>query len=304
MTASYAPRLLLQCLASAFLVHVLIGLAVCAVTPAVIRFAERLRPAAGARLLFALRLLPLVAAMYVAFALVVPSYLRLEPEIESEHVGLWGACLAVAAVAVWIPPTLRVMRAVRESSRFARALERHNFPCVAVSGLLKPQLLVSQAARDLFAPEELDIVLRHETAHGRSRDNLKRLFWLMLPDAVPFVCLFSRLERSYHRLIEWAADDFAAAGRPQDATSLAHALIAFARARGRAPSCALATGLVDNNADLAQRVQRLLAGPDQPAPARGLLPGLLAVSIAVVCLTAGVFTNLGHVHRALELLSR
>lgn len=303
MTASYTARLLLQCLTCAFLVHLLTGLAVCAVAPAATRLAEHLPPATGARLLFAMRLLPLVAAMYVAFTLAIPSYLRLEPENESERVGLWGACLVLAAVLVWIRPTFRVFRAVRESSRFSRTVVEQNYPCVAVSGLLKPRLLISEAAVDLFVPEQFDVVLRHESAHGRSLDNLKRLLWLMLPDAFPFVCFFSRLERTYRRLVEWAADDFATGGRTKDAISLAHALVTFARARGRAPSCALLAGLVDDSADLAQRVHRLLAGSPPPARALSLVPAVLAVTAAALCLTAGVLANLGDVHRTLELLS-
>jgi Zn-dependent protease with chaperone function len=304
MIASYVARLLLQVLSSAFLVHLLISILVCATTIPVVRFAERLRPATGARLLFVVRLSPLLAAIYVACAFAVPSYLRLESDNESERVGLCGAILATAAVSMLMSSCFRAFRAVSQTCRLTRTLERENHPCVVVSGLLNPRLLICQAAVDLFTPDELDVVLRHEAAHARSRDNLKRLFFLMLPDALPCVNTFASLDRAYKRLIECAADDFATAGDTRTAISLANALIVFARTRGRTADSALATSLIDDKADLAHRVRRLLAAPQQPARALGFCPSVLAVTAAALCLNLLLFVNLGAVHRALELLSR
>jgi hypothetical protein len=304
MSASYIARLLVQVLTSAFLVQLLISILVCAVASPVVRFAERLRPVTGARLLFVLRLSPLLSASYVAFALTVPSYLRLESDNQSERVGVCGAVLAIAALSILFSSCFRALRAVRQSSRFARTVKQQNHPCVAVSGLLNPRLLMSQAAVDVFAPEELDVVLRHEAAHARSRDNLRRLILLMLPDALPYVNPLASLDRAYKRVIEWAADDFAIANDTRKAICLANALIAFARTRGRASACVLVTSLVDDEVDLARRVQRLLAGPQHPHRSLGLIPSLLAVTAATLCMMLALFANMGSVHHALELLSR
>ncbi len=319
MTASYATRLLLQCLNSAFLVHLLFSCAVLFATPLAIRCAERIRPVMGARVLLLLRLFPVGAAAYAALAIVLPSYLRLEPDADSERIGPWAICLAIAGCALWVRPLVRAAIALSRSSRFLHGLQSNSrasafgsnsvwlsnetVPRVAVAGLLRTHVLVSEAAVEMFSPEQLDVVLEHERAHQESRDNLKRLLWLILPDALPFLTFSAALERAYKRIVEWEADDFAVAGDTRKSMALAGALVLFARNATRACGCTLATSLIDDNAELTRRVARLLRDP-QPNPHRNFAPAaLLAGATLALCLTAVRFADLPNVHRILEFLS-
>src|SRR5437660_11268994 len=96
MIASYALRLVCLSLAVFLFVHTVVGLLVALIAPAVVRAAERLRPRNATRLLFALRMLPSAAALFVVAVFCIPSYLWLEPEANAEEIG-W-LCLAAAIV--------------------------------------------------------------------------------------------------------------------------------------------------------------------------------------------------------------
>ncbi len=124
MILSYSLRLILLCFAFFFLAHATLGLAAWAAAPAVIRFAERFRPRNAARLLFALRLLPVGLGMLVLFALCVPSYLRLEPKASAEQVGLLCVMAAAAGAALWIVAGFRALSAAIGSLRFKSQCDR------------------------------------------------------------------------------------------------------------------------------------------------------------------------------------
>jgi hypothetical protein len=319
MTASYATRLVLQSLSAFFLIHLVASLLIAALSPALVRMADRLRPCSGATLLLFVRLLPLALAVYATTAIAIPSYLHLEPEVGSERIGIRVVCLAIGALALFIRPALRTFTALRSWFNFERHLERRSHitnlsaaevwlsrettPRVAVTGFLKSRVFLSQGTLALFSPSELELVLNHESAHQRSRDNLKRLMWLMLPDGLPFVDLAAALQRAHKRLIEWAADDFAVSGDPHRSVCLASALVAFARSQNEACCCALTTSLVRDTADLTRRVERLLAPAESPLRlSRGI--GTFVAIAAVLAFACTVpLSDLPGVHRALELLS-
>ncbi len=318
MNASYLARLLLQCLNSFFAAYLLFSIAVHFLTPVAVCYAERVRPAIGTRLLLSLRLLPLGAALYAVAAIALPSYLRLEGEMGPERIGVRALGLAVLALACWIRPLVRSVCAVSKSSKFlkyARRVARRyqtapdigiltgRQPHIAVAGLFRPQVFVSEAAVKLFAPDELNVILRHESAHQKSRDNLKRLLLLALPDALPCVNFTRPLERAWKRLVEWSADDHAAGGDSESSILLARALVSFARHQPHESKCVLATSFVDDTSDLERRVERLLghARPMQPSPRAYFASSMLASAILGAALQ---FADLDNAHRLLELLSR
>lgn len=321
MSASYEVRLLIQCLSLFFFVHLLLTVAIAAASPVAVSLSERIRPAHGVRFLILLRFVPILAAIYAALAMALPSYLRFEQESHAERIGLSAVCSAVLAIAIWIRPTLRTFRALRNSARFLNRLQTlaqpstiaanrvwiigEEAPRIAVAGVLHPRLLVSQSAVDMFSPEELNLVLLHEKAHQQSRDNLMRLLLLILPDALPFANWNRALEEQCKRLVEWAADDFAVAGDRRNSISLARALVCFARHQHRAASCLLTTSLVEDTAGLARRVERLLGSAEQSRfTARTYLASamLLALTTSIFVLAIG-FADLSRVHRLLEILS-
>jgi Zn-dependent protease with chaperone function len=276
MILPYLLRLLCLCFASFFVLNAVAGLLVRISSRFALRFAESRMPAAAARLVLALRVLPLFLSALFVVGLCVPSYLWLEPAATAERVGLLSTLLGLLGAAIWFVSIARTAHSLAASLRHNRlcrlagqeiripgdssslVVVEHKAPLLALSGLLRPRLLISRSVLHALSSEELDAALAHEQAHRRSRDNAKRLLLLLAPDIFPFVRPLRMLERSWSKLAEWAADDQAAAGDANRAASLAAALVRVARI-GSAPRLPfLSTSLLACDRDLSARVNRLL----------------------------------------------
>jgi hypothetical protein len=249
-------------------------------------FGSRLRggePFERRRLFGALRVLPFaMAALFTLFVL-APSYVRFEPPDASESVGftLGLACLLALLVVLWGP--LRALRSWLLARRLETAWlwdgERVDIPSLAVpvwrvrdggvglwvSGLLRPRLILGEAAADALTPAELGAALRHELAHVTGRDNLFRLSLAGWPGALSLMPLGRRLEREWSRATEAAADRRAVGDSSGAAVDLASALIKVARlGGGLEPN--LATSALGEG-DIEERVRALLADhPPSPTP--------------------------------------
>ncbi len=193
MIFPYVPRLLCLCLALFFFVHLITGMAVWFATPGAIWMAGRMRARSAARFLLALRLLPCAVALFAVAAFCLPSYLSLEPEATTERVGLICLAAALLATASWARSVFRAWRGVANSMKYVRqcrgsghevyligapspvwVLEAAS-PLLALVGVIHSRIVISRAVMGALSPEELAAALRHEHAHGLSRDNLKRL---------------------------------------------------------------------------------------------------------------------------------
>ena len=299
MILPYLARLACLSLAAFFLFHAVLGLAISALTPVAVRFATRMAPVAGARVLLVLRLLPAGVALFLVTGLCTPSYFALEPKVASEPVG--AACLAAAlmGLTVWALSLARATRAMARSLRHIRHCRNvsrdmrlpgermaawvvdRSAPCVMLTGVLRPRLVISRNVVEALSAEQLSAVIRHERAHGISRDNLKRLLVLLAPDMMPFVRGFRGIERGWARLAEWAADDRAAAGKTRRSLSLAAALVRVARLGSAAYVPALSTSLLSDGSDLSERVNRLLR-PAVPVAGRGRREPILEASAGLL----------------------
>jgi beta-lactamase regulating signal transducer with metallopeptidase domain len=301
MILSYSLRLILLCFAFFFLAHATLGLAAWAAAPAVIRFAERFRPRNAARLLFALRLLPVGLGMLVLFALCVPSYLRLEPKASAEQVGLLCVMAAAAGAALWIVAGFRALSAAIGSLRFKSQcdrggqLEAHDrvtvietdYPLLALAGLWQPQVVVSRNVMNALSSEELSAALKHETVHRTSGDNWKRLLLRATPAVFPFSRCFAKIEHAWLRFSECAADADATQGDEQASLALASALIEVARLGTGRHVPAAVSSLVPDPCDLAERIDRLLI--PRPPQSRHQI-GTVVVLAATSLLFAGLAT--------------
>jgi Zn-dependent protease with chaperone function len=284
-----------------------------------------MRARSAARFLLALRLLPCAAGIGAVIALCVPSYLWLEPQASSERIG-W-ACLAMALLgaASWLLSIARVIRALTLSVRFNRAYQHmgcetplrgkssnavileKDAPLLALSGILRPRLIVSQSVLRSLSADELELALQHENAHRISRDNLKRFILLLSPALIPPRTSFSSIEQAWAKFSEWAADDEAVRGDAHRGVSLAAALLRMAR-MGAAPRLSfLHTSFCADDRDLSERVERLLHIRPLPTPqssARSLAIGSsFAITVCASVLLVGP-TILSLVHRLLELFLR
>lgn len=220
-----------------------------------------------ADLLFALRILPVVAAVAITVAFVVPSFQLLEPRSIHEGMGFLPLALGLCALFLIAWGCFRVIAAQTTASRMvARWLQgsrmmksgqammlpsRSDAPPIAVVGVRKPRVLVSEATVAILTPDELSIALRHELAHVRSHDNLKKLIFRF--------CSFpgmSRLEDAWSHTAELAADDMAVS-KMDEAVDLAAALVKLSRVipKHAAPACTI--GLITGS--ISARVARLLA---------------------------------------------
>jgi len=320
MIAPYALRLFCLCLAVFFLVHTAAAVTVRLLTPAILRFAARFRAHRAAAVLLGARLLPPALALFAVAGLCAPSYLWLEPAGTSEEVGALCLIAALLGVLLLSESLARSIGAAWRSTQYLRACRQTALPQVpagaprnvlvlparkpvlALAGVWRARMVLSQGIVDALTEPQLAAAMRHEDAHRQSRDNLKRLLVLLAPAMLPGVRGFGALEAGWARAAEWAADDRAAAGDPQSALALADALVRVAR-MGTGPStAALATSLLADGRDLAERVERLLR-PTPVASDSGLSSTVAAASLAAVALMMLNPTVLYAVHSALERLN-
>jgi len=308
MTLAYLPRLICLTLACFFLVNILMTVVVAVFSRRAIRKADRFPPRKAASFILGLRLVPVGLAAFAAIGLCVPSYMWFEPERVEEHVGFFCLALAFSGLAILGVATTRALRAVVESLIFFRRC-RHSGnmrddlgalviassrPLIALAGVVRPRLIMSQGIVDALNGEELAVVMVHERAHRESRDNLKRLCMTIAPG-------FASLDRAWVRLAEFAADEQAVAGDEKRALALASALVRVARVGQNPGTPRYAISFLGNACDLSDRVDRLLAPRPFAASAR---PRTTPLWISVVCLAAISFNpfTLRWVQSALEEL--
>lgn len=262
-----------------------------------------------AGLLFALRILPLVASVVITFAFVVPSFQLLEPRSISidEGIGAMPLVFGVCALLLIACGCFRVIAAQTTTSRVvARWLEgahplnvnaaakneaptvtfrsRREAPPLALVGLQKPRVLVSESTVALLNHDELHIAIKHELAHMRSHDNLKKLVFHFCP--FPGM---AKLGIAWSQAAEMAADD-AAVSNQDDAVDLAAALVKLSRLVpvDAAPICTV--GFVTGS--ISARVARLLAWNEANKGQRTRIRPWYAIP-PVVVLMACVFATYG-----------
>jgi Zn-dependent protease with chaperone function len=164
---------------------------------------ERMRPKRAVNVLLGLRGFPFAASGLIVLGIVVPAFLRHEPEGGEEHLSFKlivlttiAATLVVHSVGRSLHLLLRTRRLTREWQRSAEKLAVkdaplpvfrfvHEHPQMAVVGLLRPRLFVSSGAFALLDADELDAAFAHEAAHYRAGDLWKQLMMRALPDLLP-----------------------------------------------------------------------------------------------------------------------
>ena len=324
MTLSYYMRLLCLCFATFFVVHGMVWLVVRGIAPGALKIAETMRPRQSSRLLFGLRMLPAAVTLFLVAGFCVPSYIWLEPDVANERVG-W-ACLLAAAMgaAAWAVSLLRGLTSVVRTERYmrqylsgARADEMvddgedvlvvdDGSAVMAVAGVVNPRLVISQSVMDTLSNEQRNAAYRHEAAHRSSQDNLKKLLFLASPDVLPFIPGLTNLERGWAKFTEWAADDQAVDGSQERALSLASALVKVAKLGVCPAPKYLLSSLIDDDHDLATRVDRLLREPAYvEKPLQPLVAFTRNATLVIGCVMATLLLwpdSLGGIHRLLERL--
>ncbi len=224
--------------------------------------------AGSARLLFALRIFPLLGSVFITLAFALPAFLRLESGAIDEDLGTLG--FSICTVLLLAASLFRVISAQVSTSRVieewldgSRAMDtraaaprlqaKPGLPPLLLYGISAPEVLISESAVALLRPDELQAAVRHEIGHMGSRDNLKKL----ILHGAWFPGMAS-LDRAWQEAAEFAADE-AAVSSNDDAIALAAALIKLSDLAPLQAPPAFTTGLVNLSALVEPRVQRLLA---------------------------------------------
>src|SRR5208337_5594063 len=126
-------------------------------------------------------------------------------------------------------------------------------PTLTVAGVCAPKVIVSDDAAAMLTPAELKTALRHEIAHVRRYDNLKKLIFRIAP--FPGT---AALEAAWSDQTELAADD-AAVSSINEALDLASALIKVSRLGSSTAAPEISTALLHSSTALGTRVRRLFA---------------------------------------------
>lgn len=242
------------------------------------RRAQTWTAATRAQVLFALRVLPGLAAVLCVAMLLVPAYIAHEPRHATEQVGLQLGLLAgVSALglslAAWrgVAAWLATRRLIRDWLRNSEPLSlppvfipayrlRHSFPVIAVVGTFRPRLFIAEHLFQSLDSNELTAAVAHECGHLAARDNLKRALLRACRDVLTIVPCGRLLDREWAAAAEAAADEFAARKGAETALDLAAALVKIARlapagARPVLPAGALLIG--EDVGGVAHRVKLL-----------------------------------------------
>ena len=269
-------------------------------------------------LLFALRVLPLAASVVITFAFVVPSFQLLEPRSIGEGMGAMPLTLSVCALLLIARGCFRVITAQARTSRVVACWlggahplnvdagaqtvtfrSGREAPPLTLVGVRRPRVLVSESTVALLSHDELHIAIKHELAHMRSRDNLKKLVFHFCP--FPGM---AGLESAWSQAAELAADD-AAVSNLGDALDLAAALVKLSRLVPVEAASICTVGFVTGS--ISARVARLLAWNEASKAQRTRIRPWHAIPLVLVALLCGVVTygpTLALTHEVTERLVR
>jgi beta-lactamase regulating signal transducer with metallopeptidase domain len=292
-----------------------------------------------ADLLIALRVFPFASAAIVTAVLTVPSFLLFEPRAIDEPVGEIPLVLGLCGVALGIFGVVNAGLAMRKASRAISGWARgalpieigsiqtesiatgsmqgkpeavpvlriaQSAPAMIAAGIAHPKVLVSGAAQSQLSARELHSALKHEVAHVRRRDNLKKLMLCFV--AFPGM---AALESAWLEATEMAADD-AAVSNAGEALDLAAALIKLSRLGPVESPINLTAALAHTPALMVNaRVERLIAWSDDrrvPELQHRSWPDVVAMTATVSAVVAAFAVIYGqlllHIHTATEWLVR
>lgn len=320
----FAVRGITVCLAIFFTLYAPLSFAVCLLWRKVWLYGQQSSARRCANLLFILRLAPFLIATAVTLALAVPSFLFLEPRTVEESIGAPSIILCLCALAAILGGIWKAVKALllasRAIARWSRDVRGAGFkvidcaqsvsvmrisspvPPLTAAGILRPRVWLSSAAEFMLTGRELQCALRHEVAHVRRRDNLKKLVLRLV--AFPGMV---ELESAWREAAEMAADD-AAVSTASEALDLAAALIKLSRLVPLAAPVQLATSLVHSPAESVNaRVERLIAWtaqPHKPAARYSWTYSLCAAATVLATLAVTYHQLLVRVHEATEWLVR
>jgi Zn-dependent protease with chaperone function len=270
------------------------------------------RRAMAATDLLTLRVLPSAGGILIVLTVVLPAFMSCEPHRNHESVGPLVIALATLATASLFHGLCRGCSAWRATRSLLRRAGPVNLctvekgqqvqlldvvePVVGVVGGWRPRIVASRCVISVCSRDEFREVIAHETAHIRSRDNLKLLLIVGSPDVLAWTTLGTALMNRWREAAELDADRRATSGDPRKSVALASALIKVARlaATGRTP---LTLSMPAASESIDSRVRRLLA--PSVTPRAIITRTLAATAFPALCLAIPLYST---IHQVIEAL--
>ena len=208
---------------------------------------KRLSAATCSGIIFMLRTFPIGLGIICVSMLLIPAYIEHEPRSGHEPVSLKLAIIACASALGLALALFRGLAAWRATTRlrsdWLRHAERielphikipsyriqHQFPVIAIVGVLRPRLFIAEQVFTSLGPEELMAAIEHEAGHVVANDNLRRGLLRACRDVLVIIPSGRRLDRAWIEASEAAADEHAAGRGRRVALDLASALVKIAR---------------------------------------------------------------------------
>ena len=310
---SYERLFVLVCICVFTLSATALSIMLACAWPWLQRAAARYDPRSRARFLLVLRVSPSLTGLVSSAGFAV-AFARYEPRHTAEQTGVVLMLTALVAVVFALAVAWRISRSSWNTARAHRLTRRlgqrlHvpdfplpafrvavDFPLAAVSGVWKPRLIVSSRIIDECPPHELSLVLRHEAAHARHRDNLARVCLLGCPDVLSVLPTGAQILCEWHQAVEEAADEDATGSQAAERVSLAAALVRVGRMSSEPrPSWMPALALYDGH-PLEHRVRRLLTNDvDQRRPHRRAVMRMAGAAMIAAALWIATGPRLLHV---------
>lgn len=272
------------------------------------------RHLADAGAVLSVRLLPAAGSAALVLTVVLPAFLRYEPRHAHDQPGPLLVVAALFALLVLGDGIRRGLRAWRATRALLRSSHPHlahpaagsaevavinvKEPLVGVVGGWKQRIVAARSVAAACDHEEFRQVLAHEAAHMDSRDNLKLLMLLMMPDTLAWLATGRALTEHWRAATELEADERASGADPRKRLALASALLKVARLSMASSRPRRVSRVGTPLSGLDNRVRRLLAPSAairRSFPARRLLTCALLVPLLAVPLYASV-------HRLIEVL--
>lgn len=323
----YFALLLATTLAAGLILHALASLLSLAIWRLSRAWLESVSPRFAARLLFALRMSPLVLSVTVLAIFVIPSFLEFEPRTTIEPLSFALLSLAVVTAIILSGSLARSVSALLQSRRVIRewlsdsrlhpekidgvAVYRCNLPkpVIAVMGVWPARIFASESIFTALSDDEMNAAFLHEVVHARSFDIAKKMFLQLAPSFLPGVDLLKPISTHWSRACELSADERAVCSDPRRTLHLASALVKVARLASTATHSlpTLSAALQGRESLLGHRVRRLLEISEHPdAVAPDSSPDLQKLLLAAACLAALLLVTypqvLSFTHELLEFL--
>ena len=292
------------------------------------RAVGRLSAASCASIVFLLRTFPIVLGIVCVCLLLIPAYLEHEPRDGHEPVSLKLALIACASaiglglalfrgLAAWRATTRLNSDWLRHAEPINVAQVRipsyriqHQFPVIAIVGVLRPRLFIAEQVLASLEQKELIAAIEHEAGHVVANDNLRRGLMRACRDVLVMIPSGRLLDRAWVEASEAAADEYAAGRGRGVALDLASALVKIARLipAGMKPAMPAGAFLVSTEEEASgvkARVRRLMQLADQQRnqPGRALISRMpLWIPIVLTILVAALAANEPHVLASVHLL--